>query len=227
MVRLSNLIIDFPEIAEIDVNPLVVKGDKAIALDEKIILDEKVAQLQTPEFAHLIISPYPSKLVTPWKCRDGRTTLLRPIRPEDEKLQREFMEGLSEESMRYRFFYVIKEITHDMLTRFCNIDYDREMAIIAEYSDNGNRRSVGTGRLLIQPDYEVAEFAVMVADDFQGVGLGLKLCDLLIGIGREKGVKQIYAIVLNENVKMINLGKRLNFAVERLSPEETKLTLEL
>ncbi|MFC1978890.1 bifunctional acetate--CoA ligase family protein/GNAT family N-acetyltransferase [Chloroflexota bacterium] len=227
LVRFSNLIIDFPEIKEIDINPLVVKGNKAIALDEKIILDDEYKREQTQEYAHLIISPYPSRFVVPWKCRDGRAVLLRPIRPEDEKLQREFLEGLSEESMRYRFFYVIKDITHDMLTRFCNIDYDREMAIVAEHSDNGNRRNVGVGRLLIEPGDESAEFAVLVADDFQSVGLGLKLCDLLIGIGREKGVKQIYAIVLNENVKMINLGKRLNFSVERLSAEETKITLEL
>ncbi len=227
LVRLSNLIIDFPEIKEIDINPLVVKGDQAIALDEKIILDDKYKREQVQEYAHLIISPYPSRLVTPWKCKDGRPVLLRPIRPEDEALQKDFLEGLSEESMRYRFFYVVKDITHDMLTRFCNIDYDREMAIVAEHSDNGNRRNVGVGRLLIEPGDEVAEFAVLVADDFQGVGLGLKLCDLLIGIGRDKGVKQIYAIVLNENVKMIHLGKRLNFSVERLSAEETKLTLEL
>lgn len=227
LVRLSALIIDFPEIKEIDINPLVVKGDKAIALDEKIILDDKVTQPQAQDYSHLIISPYPSRLVTPWKCKDGRAVLLRPIRPEDEKLQRQFLESLSEESMRYRFFYVIKDITHDMLTRFCNIDYDREMAIVAEYSDNGNRRNVGVGRLLMEAGDEAAEFAVMVADDFQGAGLGLKLCDLLIGIGREKKLQKIYAIVLNENVKMINLGKRLNFKVERLSAEETKLTLEM
>jgi len=227
LVRLSNLIIDFPEIKEIDVNPLVVKGNQAIALDEKIILDDKYEREQTHEYAHLIMSPYPSRYVQPWKCKNGKAVLLRPIRPEDEQLQREFLEGLSEESMRYRFFYVLKDITHDMLTRFCNIDYDREMAVVAEYSTNSKRRNVAVGRLLIQPGNETAEFAVLVADDFQGVGLGLKLCDILIGIGREKGVKQIYAIVLNENVKMINLGKRLNFSVERLSAEETKLTLEL
>jgi len=227
LVRLSNLIIDFPEIKEIDVNPLVVKGDQAIALDEKIILDDKYEREQTQEYAHLIISPYPSRYVQPWKCKNGKSVLLRPIRPEDEQLQREFLEGLSEESMRYRFFYVLKDITHDTLTRFCNIDYDREMAVVAEYSTNNKRRNVAVGRLLIQPGNETAEFAVLVTDDFQGIGLGLKLCDILIGIGREKGVKQIYAIVLNENVKMINLGKRLNFSVERLSAEETKLTLEL
>jgi len=227
LVRLSNLIIDFPEIKEIDINPLVVKGNSAIALDEKIILDESVTNGHAHDYSHMIISPYPNRLVQPWKCRDGRSVVIRPIRPEDEQLQRDFLEGLSEESMRYRFFYVIKDISHDMLTRFCNIDYDREMAFIAEYSGNGSRRSVGTGRLLIDSDGQKAEFAIMVADDFHGVGLGLKLCDLLIGVGREKGVTQIYAIVLNENVKMINLGKRLNFSVQRLSAEETKLTLEL
>ena len=94
-----------------------------------------------------------------------------------------------------------------MLSRFCNIDYDREMAIIAEHNTDGKRRNVGVGRLIIEPAGETGEFAVVVADDFQGNGLGLKLLDTLIGIARDKGLRSIYGIVLNNNRK--NLNRRL------------------
>ena len=129
--------------------------------------------------------------------------------------------------MRFRFFYIIKELTHDMLTRFCNIDYDREMAIIAEYISDGKRRNVGVGRLIIDAVGETGEFAILVAEDFQSNGLGLKLLDTLIGIGEEKGLRTIYGMVLSGNTKMMGLAKRLGFTQERVSPEESKVTLEL
>jgi len=227
LVKFSNLLIDFPEIAEIDINPLIVTSNAAIALDARIILDEEAIQKGIHEYGHLIISPYPTRYVQPWRCKDGRVVLLRPIRPEDELLERELIAGLSEESMRFRFFYLIKYITHDMLTRFCNIDYDREMAITAEYTSNGKRRNVGVGRLIIQPGGETGEFAVLVADDFQGNGLGLKLSDMLIGIAHEKGLKSIYGIVLKDNTAMLGLAKRLGFVTQTYSSDEIKIVLEL
>ena len=227
LVRVSNLIIDFPEVKEIDINPLVMSSNAAIALDARIILDEEAIQKGIPEYAHLIISPYPTRYVQPWRCNDGRSVLLRPIRPEDELLERELIAGLSKESMRFRFFYLIKDITHDMLTRFCNIDYDREMAIMAEYTSDGKRRNVGVGRLIVEPGGETAEFAILVADDFQNNGLGLKLCDMMLGIAQEKGLHSIYGIVLSDNQNMLGLARKLGFTIKRLSAEENKVTLEL
>ena len=227
LVKISNLVIDFPEIKEIDINPLVVTSDATIALDSRVVLDEEAVRKTIQEYAHLIITPYPTRYVQPWTTKDGRTVLLRPIRPEDEPLERELIAGLSPDSMRFRFFYTIKEITHDMLTRFCNIDYDREMAIIAEYTSGGKRRNVGVGRLMAQPGGETGEFAILVADDFQNNGLGLKLSDMLIGIAQEKGLKSIYGIVLNDNTKVLNLTKRLGFTVDRLEGGESRVTLEL
>jgi len=227
LVRVSNLIIDFPEIKELDINPLVISDDTVIALDARIILDEEAAQQKAEEYSHLVISPYPTKYIQPWRCRDGRSVLFRPIRPEDEPLERELIAGLSEESSRFRFFYIIKEITHEMLSRFCNIDYDREMAIIAEYTSNGKQRNVGVGRLIIEPGRETGEFAIVVADDFQGTGLGLKLLDTLLAVAQDKGLSSIYGIVLNNNLKMIALAKKLGFTLERLTDEESRVTLEL
>jgi len=227
LVRVSNLIIDFPEIKELDINPLVVGKNMVIALDARVVLDEEAVKKDAEEHGHLIISPYPTKYVQPWRCRDGRQVLLRPIRPEDEPLEYELIANLSPESSRYRFFYILRDITHEMLTRFCNIDYEREMAIIAEYTANNKRRNVGVGRLIISPGGDTGEFAIVIADDFQRNGLGLKISDILIGIAREKGLSSIYAIVLNENRGMLNLAKKLGFSVETLSAEESRIILEL
>ncbi len=227
LVRVSNLLIDFPEVKELDINPLVISDGTAIALDARIIMDEAAVPKRAEEYAHLVISPYPTKYIQPWVCRDGRSVLLRPIKPEDEPLESDLIASLSEESARFRFFYIIKEITHDMLSRFCNIDYDREMAIIAEYNSGGKRRNVGVGRIILEPGGETGEFAILVADDFQGSGLGLKLLDSLIEIAQDKGLKSIYGIVLNDNLKMLGLANKLGCTMKRLSDEESRVTLEL
>jgi len=227
LVKFSNLLIDFPEITEIDINPLIMTSNTAIALDARIILDKEAVRKGMDEYGHLIISPYPTRYVHLWRCRDGRMVLLRPIKPEDELLERELIAGLSKQSMRFRFFQLIKDITHEMLTRFCNIDYDREMAIIAEYISNSKRRNVGVGRLMIEPSAETGEFAVLVADDFQGCHLGLKLTDMLIGIAHEKKLKSIYGFALRDNTKMLRLAKKLGFMTQTYSSDETKITLEL
>ena len=225
LVKVSELVMDFPEIRELDINPLVVKGNRAIALDARIILDPKSGGEN--DYSHLVISPYPTRYVQPWRCRDGRQVVLRPVRPEDEKMEKEAYERLSDESRRLRYFSSSGKATHEMLTRFCNIDYDREMVIIAEFNENGKRRSVGNAWLFVQADGENAEFAVQVAEDFRGTGLGFKLIDVLIGIGREKALKTIYGIALRDNAPMINLAKRLGFDVRKYEADEVKLVLDL
>jgi acetyltransferase len=205
----------------------VVSGDKVIALDARIVIDADVVKNGSSEFSHLIISPYPTKYIQSWLCRDGRTVLLRPIRPEDEPMEHALIAGLSPESSRFRFFYIIKDITHDMLSRFCNIDYSREIAIIAEYSSGNKRRNVGVGRLIIQPGSETAEFATLIADDFQEVGLGHKLTDMLIGIAQEKGLKTMYGVILKDNAKMVGLARSLGFTIMQDDPDEYKAVLEL
>lgn len=227
LVKVSQLIVDFPELKELDINPLVIKDNVATALDARIILDAEAVKRDAREHEHLVITPYPSRYVQPWVCTDGTAVILRPIRPEDEPLEKELIAGLSEESSRFRFFHILREITHDMLTRYCNIDYEREMAIIAEYTSGGKRREVAVARIIMEPTGTSGEFAVLVADDFQDKGLGLKLVDMLIGIAMEKGLKSIYGIVLNDNRKMIGLAKKLGFNVERYSEEESKILLEI
>ncbi len=227
LIKFSNIIVDFPEVAEIEVSPLVLVGDVSMALNVRITLDGEAVRSGAQEYSHLVISPYPSRYGRLWACRGGRTVLLRPIRPEDEALERDLLANLSDETLKFRFFYVLRNIPHDMLARFCNIDYDREIAIMAEYIADGMRRSVGVGRMLIDLEGESGEFAVLVAEDFQSNGLGEKLVDVLIGIARERGLKSIFANVLSDNVKMLTLGRKLGLTVENISFEEKKLTLHL
>jgi acetyltransferase len=225
VVKFSNLVVDFPEIAEMDVNPLAVSPQGIRALDSRILLDPQASHSGDPH-SHLVIMPYPLKYVTPWRLKDGTEVLLRPIRPEDEAMEAELIRGLSDETSRFRFFQPIRNITHEMLVRFCNIDYDREMAIIAEYAEAGKKRNIGVGRLITEPGEKRAEFAVVVADDFQGKGLGIKLVDMLIGMGEERGLETIYGLLLPDNRRMMALCRTLGFEI-RYGPDEIVAELDL
>jgi acetyltransferase len=172
-------------------------------------------------------SVYPARYIEDWVCRNGKQVTLRPICQEDKLLEKEFIEHLSVESSRFRFFDTIAEATPEMLTQFCHIDYVHEMAIIAEYSSGDEKRNVGVGRLIIESDTGSGEFAVVVADDFQASGLGMKLLNILIDIGRERELKSIYGIVMQDNWKMIRLAKKLGFTTETSSEREVKVIREL
>jgi acetyltransferase len=210
LANFSNLIVDFPEIAEMDINPVLISGGRPCAADARIILDPN-SEKSRLAYPHLVITPYPTRYVTPWRLSDGSDVLLRPIKPEDEPLELEMLSTLLTETMRTRFFSVIKDITHEMLVRFCNIDYDREVAVVAEVKDGDKRRIVGIGRLIIESDLKSGEYAVLVHDDFQGKGLGYKLMDVIIGIAQDKDLDAIFGIILKENDKMLRVVRKLGF----------------
>lgn len=226
MVSFSNLIVDFPEIAEMDINPIAISRGRPYALDARIVLDPDCID-HTAQYPHLVITPYPIRYVTTWRMKDGTEVTLRPIRPEDEPLEHELLSTLSQETLRVRFFTVIKDISHEMLTRFCNIDYDREMAIVAEIKEGDRKKIIGICRIIIENDLKTAEYAVLVHDDHQGKGLGYKLLDVIIGIGQDKGLDEIYGIVLSENEKMLGTAKKLGFKLSHQPDGITKVTLRL
>ncbi|HYB75335.1 MAG TPA: GNAT family N-acetyltransferase, partial [Nitrososphaerales archaeon] len=223
VVRLSGMVADFPEIAEMDINPLFISEGRALAADVRILLDPTIPIDYNP-YQHLVITPYPTKYVVPYKLEDGTDVMLRPIRPEDEALEAEFINSLSEESSRLRFFSIVRNLPHGDLVRFCNIDYDREMAIVAEVKQGGRSREIGVARLIAEPDQKRGEFAVVIADQYQGRGLGRKLLDMLIDIAEGKHLGSIYGVILRDNTPMLSLCKEMGFS---LSPEEDLMRAEL
>jgi acetyltransferase len=228
ILSFSNLIIDFPEIAEIDINPIALCGAEAFALDARIILDTGYQESEYgSSHPHLVISPYPTKYIMHWQLPDGTDVLLRPIRPEDEPMEHEMLTSLSDETLRERFFQAIKHITHEMHIRFCNIDYEREMAIVAEIREGKKRRIIGIARLIMEPELKRGEFAVVVHDDFHGKGLGYKLLDTVIGIGHEKGLEETYGFVLASNRKMLSLCRKMGCTVQFLPDDIARVSLTL
>jgi acetyltransferase len=226
IINFSNLVVDFPEIAEADINPIAIAQGKAYAVNARIVLEETDVEPGV-QYPHLVITPYPSRYVSRWPLSDGTDVLLRPIRPEDEPLEHELLASLSEATMRGRFFSIIKDISHEMLVRYCNIDYDREMAIVAEVREKEKRKLIGIGRLIIDRDFKSGEYAVLVHDDYQGKGLGYKLVDVLIGIAEERGLERIYGEVLTENEKLLAACRRIGFTTEWTADGITKVILEL
>jgi acetyltransferase len=188
-----------------------------------------VEKLQHGPFGHprFAIRPYPKEWERHVTLRDGTVLLARPVRPEDEPLQHQMLSSLSEESLRSRFFQTIRTITHEMHIRLCNIDYDREMAIVAEMKEGDKRRLIGIVRLIIEPDFKKGEFAVIVHDDFQGKGLANKMLDLVIGIAQEKGLDEFYGYVQPGNKKMIKACAKLGMTSEMFQDDLLRMKLIL
>lgn len=214
LVRFSQMLVDFPQLKEVDINPLFIDDKEAFALDARVVIDKERAFAKLEPHEHLVISPYPKKYETLWKLRDGRDVLLRPIKPEDEPLWLEMFQNFSEESIRYRFFEIIKDTPHEVRVRYCNIDYDREMGIVAELDEGGSRKILGVVRLIIEPDGRTGEMAFIVADPWQGLGLGTKMVDYMIEICKDKRLDMIYGVMLPDNHRAINIMKKMGFTIE-------------
>jgi acetyltransferase len=214
LVRLSQLVTDFPEIVELDINPLLISDGKPICVDARIVLEPS----QFPAPRHLIIAPYPNQYESDWLLEDGTPVLLRPMRPEDEALVKELLENCSDQTLYFRYFHLIKKFPHSFLIRFTQNDYDRELGLAAFGTPPGPEVMMGVGRLVMTPERDKAEFAVIVADPWHGKGLGEKLISRVIEIAREYGVKSLWGEVLAENVPMLGLVKKMGFTLQ--SPEE-------
>jgi len=226
LVKFSQLVIDFPEIKEIDINPLIVDKNSAVAVDARVVIDADRIKQEIEPHEHLVIAPYPRRYISEWKLKDGTCVLLRPIKPEDEKRFDELFKSLSEETMRLRFFEIIKEMSHETLTRYCNLDYDREIAIVAELQES-SKPIIGAVRLIIELGGKSGEFAVLVGDKWQGLGLGSKLMDLLIEIAKDMRVDKIYGYVIASNYKMLNICEKKGFKIEALDDDTLIANLSL
>jgi len=223
IMRFSYLVADYPEIKEIDVNPLLVTPEAVIALDARVLVDRDVLVRPTRPYAHLAIRPYPEEFVTERQLKDGTPVILRPIKPEDEPMWHELLAGCSTESIWFRFSYLFKQTTHEMATRYCFIDYDREIGLVAEAEEDGRRKLLGVGRLVADMTHEAAEYAVLVVDRWQGRGLGGLLTDYSLEVARRWGVKSVVAETFKSNARAIATFRNRGFEMDDEKEEDVVL----
>ncbi len=225
LYKFSYLVMDFPEIEEIDINPFASDEDGGLVLDAKILLDEKTSDIGTKPYSHLAIVPYIKEYEKTIKL-NGQKIFLRPIMAEDEPRHKQFIEELSESSKRYRFFKMIDKASGNFVKRYTQIDYAREIAVIAEIDDHGTKKTIGVARLEEDPLDNTAEFAIVVTDAWQNKGLGSKLLEHMIAIGRKEKIKTIYLAFLADNIAIRNLIKKHGFIIEE-RPESCFAELSL
>lgn len=213
MIRLSYLAADFPEIAELDINPLLVTPDEVIALDARIVLDNNLPIKGLPDYHHLALHPYPEKYVRQTTLHDGTLVTLRPIKPEDEPLWLEMLGSCSRESLYSRFRYFFHWESHEVAARYCYIDYDREIAIVAEIVEENRKKLIGVGRLIADPDHESVEYAVLVADAWQQKELGNILTDFCLETAASWSLKKIVAQTTTDNTRMLSVLRKRGFEI--------------
>ena len=223
LMRFSYLVADYPEIKELDVNPLLVTPEDVIALDARVIVDRDLIVHAVRPYAHLAIRPYPEEFVTQRKLSDGTNIELRPIKPEDEPAWHELLAGCSAQSLWFRFSHLFKQTTHDMATRYCFIDYDREVGIVAEVEEEGEKKLIGVGRLVADMNHEAAEYAVIVVDRWHNHGLGGVLTDYCLEVAKRWGVRRVVGEASKDNSRMLAIFRNRGFHMDDTREEDVVL----
>jgi acetyltransferase len=227
LTKFSHLMVDFPEISEVDINPYAVDHESGIVLDARVLLDDYQPRRKGHPHDHLVISPYPGKYTKLVTLKNGVVATLRPIRPEDEPMETRMIESLSTETLYFRFFGYVPRVSHDFLARFTHIDYDREMAIVAEIDKDGQKEMIGVVRIIADAWGETAEYAIVVADEWQRLELGGNMTDYILEIARDKGIPKVYASMLATNKRMIQMFEKRGFKITREDFETYHAELEL
>ena len=211
LLRVSEMVCELPWIREMDINPLIVDENGAIAADARIVIDQLPAT--AGRYDHMAIHPYPSNLVSRQQIKGGKQITIRPIRPEDAAIEHEFVKNLSPEAKYYRFMHTLRELSLPQLIRFTQIDYDREMAFIAVIERDGREEEIGVARYVTNPDAESCEFAIVVADSWKGEGVAGALMRALIESARLRGLRVMSSPILGENKRMLKFVTDLGFAI--------------
>jgi acetyltransferase len=220
LLRVSEMVCALPQLREMDINPLIVDEDGAVAVDARVVIDSAA---QAPgSYGHLSILPYPAGQDREWPLKGGGTYTIRPIHPDDAQMLQELVRGLSQESRYFRFASTLPELPMRMLARFTLIDYDREMALVAVVKTTTTgadgslahaERIIGVSRVVTNPDGTSCEFALLVADDFVGQGLGSRLMLSIMEAARSKGLAEVMGLILTNNAPMLRLVTHLGFQV--------------
>jgi acetyltransferase len=205
IVRLSQLLIDFPQIAELDMNPILIKDGRPVAVDARI----RISAMDISSPQHLVIGPYPEAEESHVITENGTRIFIRPIKPEDAPLFMDLFNVLSPTSIYYRFFGELKDLSPQMLARFTQIDYDREISLVALDDDPATARIIG------DPDGNEGQFAVLVGDPWQGMGIGSNLLKKCLLIAERRGIQSVRGLVLKKNTYMLAMGKKLGFNMKK------------
>lgn len=211
LIRMSYLAADYPEITELDINPLLATETGVIALDGRVVIN--LEHEQTEPYKHLALRPYPEEYIKQIKLTDGTEVTLRPIKPEDELLWLDLLGSCSKEAIYQRFRYFFFWNSHEVAIRYCFIDYDREIAIVAETVTDGQKKLIGVGRIVADPDHETVEYAVLVPETWQNKKLGSQLTDFCMDIAERWHLKKVVAQTTSDNHRMINVFKKHGFTI--------------
>ncbi len=224
LLRVSEMVCELPQLREMDINPVIIDENGAVAVDARIVIDNAPHALSAAnQYNHLSILPYPARYEQNWPLRGGGEYTVRPIHPDDAQMLQAMVQDLSPESRYFRFVSGLTELPSNMLARFTLIDYDREMALVAvvrerrsaeDGSFSDSERIVGVARYITNPDQSSCEFALVVADKFAGKGLGSRLMLSIMDVAREKGLAEIEGLVLSNNPGMLKLMKHLGFSIK-------------
>ncbi|MDY6854083.1 MAG: bifunctional acetate--CoA ligase family protein/GNAT family N-acetyltransferase [Thermodesulfobacteriota bacterium] len=211
LIRLSQLVSDFSEITEVDINPLILSKDQVVAVDSHVILNP----VNIPAPHHLIISPYPNQYEFTATIKGGEKLFIRPIKPEDAPLLQDLFHALSPKTVYYRFFSPLKSLSPKMLARFTQIDYDREIALVAFDATESEEKMLGVARLISDSEGKKGDLSIVIADPWQGKGIGAILMESLLNIAKERKIEFLYGLVMAENRQMLGLAKKLGFVTTR------------
>ena len=228
LLRVSALACALPWVRALLLDPIVVARNRLEIPSARIVVDPK--RKPAPGYRHMAIHPYPVELESQIVLADGAILTTRPIRPEDVELERRFVASMSDQTRYYRFFYQLHELSPAMLARFTQVDYDRELALLALAPDAegpGGVAIVGIARYIANADHESAEFAVVVADAWHGRGVATQLMKSLIACAKRKGLQRLVGIVLRANQNMLQFTQRLGFTVHDNPDDKEQVTVEL
>jgi len=222
LIGVSRMVCALPWLKEMDLNPVLAHPGGAVIADARVVIDDGKHE-PPPRYGHMAIHPYPVELEGAIRLRDGRNVPVRPIRPEDAGRETRFFERLSERSRYQRFMQYLKQLPPRMLARFTQLDYDRELALVALWDDE----FVAVGRYAPNADGVTAEFALCVADDWQGKGLGHALLERLCDAARAAGYRALVGNILEANREMLELAAHLGFTETSRSADEVTVVRRL
>ncbi|TVO65759.1 bifunctional acetate--CoA ligase family protein/GNAT family N-acetyltransferase [Denitromonas ohlonensis] len=222
LLRVSEMVCELPWLKELDINPLIVDENGAVAVDARIVADN--VSPTADRYDHMAIHPYPQHLTTHWTLPDGTDVTIRAIKPEDADLEVNFVRKLSAETKYFRFMNTMRELPPAMVVRLTQIDYDREMAFVATVTEDDQETEIGVCRYAVNPDGESCEFAVVVADDWQHRGLARRLMGVLIETARNRGLVYMNGVFLANNDRMLRFVQSLGFVLSS-DPDDSTVKL--